>query len=801
MAEAVAEIGQQQRPLGITTTFAFAETRGLSTAVPVDSAYTSIDGPRSDVADVTRIWINGHGAPTRVRNAVGRETSISYDAACPGLAAVTKGPSGLLTKAWYNNRGLPDSTIAYNPLGTGLNARTRYQWHATWDEVTQVTSPTGLVTTFGYNGTYGYREWEQPGPDQGRRVSYGYNGDRLLASVTAPSGTQYLYYDALGNLQRNRSPRGFDSYAYGDAIGRDTLTLSPFDSLPPGGSLLTRTRTFYSAVDRVDSVRTWGPAVSTPTRTHHADSVLVQNLYDPEGNRYSTTRLFRLNGAVRSLSSTWTYDDANRVTGDANPGAGGHTYILDPAGNVTTTYTPRGHSISVTYDELNRPVRKVLSQVNYANIGCPAFGGACLLFTFPTRDGPTVCLAGDTSSFDYDGAGNLRRADNGCAWVRRAYTPSGQVSHDTLVVRTYETSAPNPCGPGDRHSGGIASGFPDFTSHVYALRYSYDIEGRRTDLYHPDGVDFCPSGQCRTQYGYESATGLLSTVTDPLNYVTSFTYDAAGRDISTTYPGGVVMGRGYDADGGVVSRSGPFTSGDALTRDAQGRLVSGSIGDIAGNGPASIRLFYRALGAAVYTENLTKGATFEEDSVDAVGDRLWQRAYGIQPNYTDRHRRLFLDSYTGRLDSIRLVAPLPPGFPEVDTRHHVALYDAAGNSHQTYGWPNPHYGNGWEASLDEAVSYFDAEERLRIFNRHVDYGPVSGPGGVYEEYRYDALGRRVLVRSRCTADQTGDGNCRGYVERTIWDGDQVLYEIRSPGGPRAAPVRGAARPGRMHAAL
>lgn len=299
-------------------------------------------------------------------------------------------------------------------------------------------------------------------------------------------------------------------------------------------------------------------------------------------------------------------------------------------------------------------------------------------------------------------------------------------------------------------------------------------------------MDFCPSGQCRTQYGYESATGLLSTVTDPLGYVTSFAYDATGRNTSTTYPGNVVMGRGYDADDNVVTRTGPFTQGDALTRDATGHLVAGAIGDIAGNGPAGIRLFYGALGAVVYAENLTRGATFEEDSVDAVGNRLWQRAYGIQPNYTDRHRRLFLDSYTGRLDSIRLVAPLPPGFPEVDTRHHVALYDAAGNSHQTYGWPNPHYGNGWEASLDEAVSYFDAEERLRIFNRHVDYGPVSGPGGVYEEYRYDALGRRVLVRSRCTATTSDDPYCGGYVERTVWDGDQVLYKIRSPGQDTAS---------------
>lgn len=43
---------------------------------------------------------------------------------------------------------------------------------------------------------------------------------------------------------------------------------------------------------------------------------------------------------------------------------------------------------------------------------------------------------------------------------------------------------------------------------------------------------------------------------------------------------------------------------------------------------------------------------------------------------------------------------------------------------------------------------FDSADRLRIINRHVDCGAGSGPGGVHDEYRCDALGRRVLVRSR-----------------------------------------------------
>ncbi|CAA9297525.1 MAG: hypothetical protein AVDCRST_MAG68-145, partial [uncultured Gemmatimonadetes bacterium] len=51
--------------------------------------------------------------------------------------------------------------------------------------------------------------------------------------------------------------------------------------------------------------------------------------------------------------------------------------------------------------------------------------------------------------------------------------------------------------------------------------------------------------------------------------------------------------------------------------------------------------------------------------------------------------------------------------------------------------------------------------------------------GAFEEVRYDALGRRVLLRAR--RDSAGIPEF-STMERFVWDGDQVLYEIRYPGG-------------------
>lgn len=53
----------------------------------------------------------------------------------------------------------------------------------------------------------------------------------------------------------------------------------------------------------------------------------------------------------------------------------------------------------------------------------------------------------------------------------------------------------------------------------------------------------------------------------------------------------------------------------------------------------------------------------------------------------------------------------------------------------------------------------------------------------FEEYRYDALGRRVLVRARrwCENDDFA-AMCRlDKVRRIVWDGDRELYEIQMPG--------------------
>jgi RHS repeat-associated protein len=87
-------------------------------------------------------------------------------------------------------------------------------------------------------------------------------------------------------------------------------------------------------------------------------------------------------------------------------------------------------------------------------------------------------------------------------------------------------------------------------------------------------------------------------------------------------------------------------------------------------------------------------------------------------------------------------------------------------------------------------SYFDGAERLRVSQRTYFFtDPSSTPRArtTFQEYFYDALGRRVALRSQrdstCTdaGDPTPGYDCAQTMERFVWDGDQLLVELRDYG--------------------
>ena len=120
------------------------------------------------------------------------------------------------------------------------------------------------------------------------------------------------------------------------------------------------------------------------------------------------------------------------------------------------------------------------------------------------------------------------------------------------------------------------------------------------------------------------------------------------------------------------------------------------------------------------------------------------------------------------------------------TRDDTLFYDAEGNTEFSRFKADP-----GAVPVEDRASYYDGAGRLRA----VDHRLAIGGGGstfnrsarfTFEEFRYDALGRRVLARMRrwCQAASTliVDVECDlQTIRRTIWDGSQELYEIQMPG--------------------
>jgi RHS repeat-associated protein len=799
------------------------ESVGIANAVGAGAtdtalAYTRIDGPRSDVGDTTLFWLDRFGSPLRIRDAVGRVTSIvKGDSRFPAVATQLVDPAGIVTTAQYDARGNPSSVTTQNPYGDGRNATTTYSWDPTWDEISSITLPQGEVTTFQYDPNNGNRLWEQQGADTLRRVRFSYsNPYLLLSSVLVPDigGRDSVEYDSRGNPVATLTPSGYRTVYNTDVIGRDTLRLYPIDA---GNT--ARERITYDSADRVRTSTSFGPQMpKTPnyqSRPSPADSVIVTNTYDAEGNLLQVSRTRGvLYPGYAPISTFYAYDSAGRKVSEILFGTF-EKYLYDPAGNVVRLITARGDSIDMIYDAANRLIRRAVPTVTYSSTPCSGFIDGSCFFAFPEREGPNLCIAADTSTFGYDAAGRMIRADNGSARVRRSYFPNGALKTDSMRLATYA----RPCAP-------MPTDDALFTQHSYGLAFTYDLDGRRSTFAHPN--QYCAQPGCMESYVYDRNTSALDTLVDSRGDVHSFAYDLAGRLTHRRTPGNVDDEFTYDAESNIASHIVHGAATDYLLDGAQfdqrGKMISAHTESPLGS--ADLLFSYSGLGAVTAFEQTGTigGFSSEEFIVDALGNRSERRQMSNQydPGDPERHRTLRYNAWN-QLDGIDGDPPTPP---YNNYYAETYLYDAAGNTtlfHKntntsggggdvTYndsgidgsraasasargGGPRvveaPATATGARSDVfhqDSHISYYGADNKLRVFNRHIGIGPASadtlyGERGVFEEYRYDALGRRVFERTR----RIGAGcpstlDCQSRATRTVWDGDRILYEIRSPGG-------------------
>jgi RHS repeat-associated protein len=741
-----------------------------SAALDTSLATAAIDGPRTDVGDSTLFWADRFGAPRRVRNALGYETNVRREnATYPALVTRTQGPIGQVMRAHYDTAGHLDTLTDSATIVNGQPARTRYVWKAMWDAVTRVVPPENDSTVIGIDDSTGHRIWQQDASGTVSRDTFTYYANGLLAGIREAGATAFttFNYDLRGNLNETISPLGFHSLVYTDNIGRDTLTVSPpLDSAQSTNFL--RARAIYDLVDRVTKSVTWAPAmpytvsggVSADPTPVPGDSVVVQTLFDREG------RPIEVSGPT---VESRTYDRAGRLlTKRVGSGPTGLTY--DAAGNVTRETYRGGASVTAQFDPLNRVVLRVVPQTAYPRTACvghmpgPVVGDVsqCLYHTpyFPNIVGDSLEVPADTLVFAYDSAGNMVRADNRYAQVRRTYYLNGALATDTLRVRNYV---------------GTAFG------HTYLIRYGYDRDGRRSWM--------TVGGVSADSFTYAySLAGALAQVTDIAGRRYALTYTPAGRlDSLKVLPAGsntpgVKESHQYDADGRMTRRERrTATAGlqlDSLWYTPQGKVTKASASSAAAaQGSLTITNAYNGLGAVVSSQTQSNSSPYwnlEEFRADRIGNVWYSRTRYAAA--ADKEPSTSFYAADGLLTARLAAFPqgCSPGTVHLDTLYQMA--DAAGNVIKAGELRQSGCDNNANNHQSASNSYYSSNNKLAVVQKW------TNTLHTWEEYWYDALGRRVFTRTRHDLPFCGYPIvCPGFVDRTVWDGDQIIAEQRSSG--------------------
>lgn len=774
----VNRLTQSQLALGggsyITTHFQAAESRGVgSAALPVDSVYTMINGPRTDTT-ITKIWHNSYGAPRKIRDALGNEMRISYNSTWPALADTVVAPSGFTTRASYNSTtGLISSSTLVDPRGASTgNATTNYTWDTTWQLPTTIAPPVGDTVHMVYDASNGNLIRKQMGSTSARRDTLHYANGQLVKVVDALGrrADSIAYDTGLGNIRATVSPGGDSTRILTDAMGRDTLVIQPV----AGTDTVIRERRRYDALGRTIASASAGVA-----RPYALTLSGLAAQYSPPAMTRTDTMALDAEGNLtwkRSTASPYTdvnpeenlrYDGAGRLI-SRQLGSGPDSMVYDPAGNAVRLRHRSGKWIAQKFDALNRLVLRIVPPDTITqSASCfmwesgPLTNPCLLVFPYYPNVGTSLVVPADTIAFVYDADGNMTEANNRYARVVRSYYPAGWLKTDTLKIGGYTT--------------------PGVDTYVKGQRLTYDLNGRRDTLYWDLGA------QKYAWHGY----GPLSSVTDHGSNQYKFFFNLA-NDLDSLKLG---TGSGnwekwtYNANLLPFTRHGLVT--DSLYYDRMGRIDSARTMS-AFMGDQKHRVLYNGLSAVVANESTRSGGySVEEFSADAFGNNVSRRSRA-----------------SGGINDVEIVASFSV-VGELSTETGYAGINPPDCNRRNYDFSQTFYSGGrlqnqgststipvgcvGENTVDQQVAmkqFFSADDKLMAVQRY-SYRSSSVSDGSWEEYWYDALGRRIFTRARRDLNNKpsssaylclGTNRCRSFYERTWWDGDQVLIQSRTADG-------------------
>lgn len=371
-------------------------------------------------------------------------------------------------------------------------------------------------------------------------------------------------------------------------------------------------------------------------------------------------------------TTTYTYDNQNRLIQITTPGNQTVTYAYDAAGNRVGLGTPAG-SISYSYDNDNRLASVSSQGVGTFNYSYDKAGNRTQL-TLP--NGVTVSYGYDTinrltslkqtlgsqtlASYTYtlDPAGNRTKVVNAdgssVSWTYDdAYRLTGETDQDPNGTTTFQASYSYD-GVGNRTSATFNGQTTNYTynnldqlTSAGTTQYSYDGRGNLTQI---------TAGSSVTKYTYDAADRLASA-TEPDGTKASYVYDADGRRVQQTVGSSVTNYLWDEAstNGDVVLE----TDGSGATQASyvlgDGELLaqtrSGTTSYYLDDGQGSVRLLTSSSGAVTDSYTYDAFGNMQTSSGSTVNPYLYtgQQFDSLSGLYDLRAR--YYDPTSGRFTS------------------------------------------------------------------------------------------------------------------------------------------------------
>ncbi len=537
---------------------------------------------------------DSHGQPTTINEAVGtpqaRTRTITYHPAFH--LPVTIVEPGITTNLTYDSAGnlltrtAADTTANTTPYSTNGVSRT---WTLTWSDFlpASVQGPrtdVKALTQFFYDNSGALTAVTNALGQTTKITAHSPGG--LPQTIVDPNGvTTQLAYDARlrlisSTLTTSAGPLT-TKYGY-DAAGNLTGVILP------DGSALNNT---YDVAHRLTAV---------------ADLFNQKIAYtlDALGGR-TQTAIFDANGK-QQLQRSANFDALGRILKDIGGVGQTTTYAYDANGNLLTLSDPLSHATEETFDPLNRVVK----------ITDPNNGVA--VTTYDPHDRPTSVTdpIGATTSYVYDGFGDLiQQVSPAAGTTVYKYDLTGNLTQKIDARGVTSTYAYDVL---DRP---VSTTYPGNSAENVTLTYDETAHGfgvgRLTSVADAVGT------LSRT---YDERGNVLSEtrVHSPVTQVTSYSYDAANRVTSITYPSGSVVS--YTRDGmGRTTAVSAKPKGAAAATSVLSKITYQPFGPVNGqtfgNGVAETRSFdadYRLTKLAGAGNKPVQSLTYSYDAANNV---------------------------------------------------------------------------------------------------------------------------------------------------------------------------------------